>query len=490
MQQAGGRVNEEASGGLEAGGPFRYNAAMGTDFPPGFLWGAATSAYQVEGAVGAGGRGETIWDRFTHTPGNVLDGATGDVACDHYHRWREDLDQMAELGLTAYRFSMAWARVFPSGGGEINAQGLDFYQGLVDGLLARRIAPVVTLYHWDLPQALQERGGWADRDTARRFSDYAYALFRKLGDRVKLWITHNEPWVTAFAGHEEGVHAPGIRDRRTAVQVSHHLLLSHAHAVRAFRDAGVEEGRVGISLNLYPVHASSGAAEDEEAARTADGHYNRWFLDAVLRGAYPRDMLQLYEANGVGPRVRAEDLEELGRARPDFLGVNYYTRTVVRAARKRGELFSVVPPAPGPLTEMGWEVFPKGLQALLLRLDREYGHPALYITENGAACPNRLEDDGRIEYLRGHLRAARQALREGVDLRGYFLWSLMDNFEWAFGFSRRFGILRTDFRTLRRQWRRSAFWYRDLIRAPESRARVGGPPRLLSSLSPAAYLSD
>ncbi len=459
---------------LEPGQSIRYTLAMSADYPKGFLWGAATSAYQVEGGVDEGGRGETIWDRFCRLPGAVLDGTTGDVACDHFHRWREDVGHMADLGLSAYRFSVAWARVFPTGGGEVNARGLDFYQGLVDGLLARGIQPAVTLYHWDLPQALQDRGGWADRDTVRWFGDYAYALFRLLGDRVKLWITHNEPWVSAFLGHDQGTHAPGIRDRRTAVQVSHHLLLSHARAVGAYRDSGRGDGQIGITLNLSPVYPFRDTPEDREAARTADGHYNRWFLEAVFRGAFPEDTLRLYEAQGAAPRVQSADMDELARARIDFLGVNYYFRTIVRASKKGLDPFAVVPPRSVPLTEMGWEIYPEGLHEILVRLDREYRHPALYVTENGAACPDplapgggRVEDDDRIAYLGGHLRAARQAIGDGVDLRGYFLWSLMDNFEWAYGCSKRFGILRTDYRTLARTWKKSAFWYRDLIRAPE-----------------------
>jgi beta-glucosidase len=448
---------------------------MGASFPNGFLWGAATAAYQVEGAVGEGERGETIWDRFSHTPGNISDGGTGDIACDHYHRYREDVASMRELGLGAYRFSVAWSRIFPAGGGPVNAQGLDFYQDLVEELLAAGIQPVATLYHWDLPQALQDSGGWASRDTINYFSDYAYTMFRHLGDRVKLWITHNEPWVAAFVGHEEGRHAPGIRDRGTAIQVSHHLLLSHAQAVEACRDGGRADGKIGITLNLHPVYPASDAEQDQAAARMADGQVNRWFLDPVFRGAYPPDMVEQYQRWNAAPQVQPEDLEKLQRSKIDFLGVNYYFRWIARCPRKAGRLYELEPPRGDvEVTDMGWEVFPEGLHAILTRLDREYGRPAIYITENGAAYPDPppegggpIEDDDRIGYLRGHLRQARRAIQDGVDLRGYFLWSLMDNFEWAHGYSKRFGILRTDYATLRRQWKKSAFWYRDVVRSPE-----------------------
>ncbi len=441
----------------------------GVSFPQEFLWGCATASYQIEGGVGEDGRGETIWDRFSHTPGRIQGGDTGDVACDHYHRWREDLGHMRELGLRAYRFSVAWARLYPAGGGALNGKGLDFYERLVDALLAAGIEPLLTVYHWDLPQALQERGGWTNRDTPSYFTDYAVTLFERLADRVKHWITHNEPWVAAFAGHEQGVHAPGLRDRRAALQAAHHLLLSHALAVRAFRELDSPGGRIGISLNLHPVHPASESAEDLEAARRADGVLNRWFLDPVFRGAYPQDVMEEYRSLGEAPQVREGDMQALAAAAPDFLGVNYYFPWTVSAPERQGELYRQLPPW-GRTTEMGWPVQPRGLEELLVRLHRDYSAPQLYVTENGIACPDgtlsedgRVVDRDRIEYLRDHLLAAARALRAGVRLGGYFVWSLMDNFEWAHGYSKRFGLLRVDFRTQERTWKQSAFWYRELI---------------------------
>jgi beta-glucosidase len=439
-------------------------------FPPDFLWGAATSAYQIEGSVDADQRGETIWDRFCRAPGNVAGGHTGRTACDHYRRYRQDVALMRQLGLKSYRFSVAWARVFPEGTGRLNPAGLDFYERLVDELAAAGIEPMATLYHWDLPQALQDRGGWLERDTASRFAEYAAVVFRRLGDRVRLWITHNEPWVAAYLGHHTGEHAPGVRDLSQAVQAAHHLLVSHALAVKAFRALG-GTGRIGISLNLSPMSPASTHPKDLRAARLADAFHNRWFLDLVFRARYPEDLQEVFRRRRLAPRTDQRDFEELAAAPVDFLGVNYYCRTVVRRPRRRAELFSTVRPAyPGVcFTQMGWEIWPEGLYELLTRLHREYGQPALFVTENGAAFPDAagpggaIDDADRISFLRGHFRAAGRALAEGARLQGYQVWSLLDNFEWAHGYDKRFGLVHVDYATLERTPKASALWYRGVI---------------------------
>jgi beta-glucosidase len=446
-------------------------AAMSASvFPEGFLWGAATAACQVEGAAREDGKGESIWDRFSLVPGTIAGGDTPAVACDHYHRWRDDVENMRDLGLTAYRFSVAWPRLFPAGRGKLNRRGLDFYQGLVDALLAAAVAPVVTLYHWDLPQALEDHGGWTNHDTASWFAEYAACLFGSLGDRVRTWITINEPWVAGFLGHAEGIHAPGTRDFAAGVQASHNLLVAHAKAVQAYRQVSPVHGRIGIALDLHPVYPLSDGAADEEAARQADGYHNRWFLQSVLGGSYPSDMLALYEPRRVAPRVAGGDLELLAAHPPDFLGVNYYSPHRAAASRSHPILgFRTSVPRDCVKTAMGWEVYPRGLSDLLLRLKRDWGDPVLMITENGAACDEppaaegQVDDRDRIDYLRGHLREALRAMGEGARLEGYFLWSLMDNFEWAFGYSKRFGITRVDFATQARTWKKSASWYQRVI---------------------------
>jgi len=433
-----------------------------------FLLGAATAAYQVEGGVREGGRGDSIWDDFCRLPGAVADGDSGDVACDHYRRWRSDLDLMAALGLESYRFSIAWPRVQPEGRGRLNARGVAFYRRLAEGLLERGIEPVATLYHWDLPSARQDAGGWAVRDTAERFAEYAALMADRLGDVVTQWITHNEPWVVAFLGHAEGVKAPGIRDWVTALRVSHHLLLSHGLAVRALRGG---DAQVGITLNLAPVHPASASAEDAAAATRLDGHLNRWFLDPVLRGSYPRDMVELFE-RCYGPLdvVRDGDLDVIA-APIDFLGVNYYMPKRVRDEPRRAPLGLVETGPRPPVTAMGWEVDADGLHALLLRLRRDYGDIPVYITENGAAFDGEVVVDGmvddpeRVAYLRDHLAAVERAVEDGVDVRRYYAWSLLDNFEWEHGYSKRFGIVHVDYTTQRRIPKRSGLWYRDYIAA-------------------------
>jgi beta-glucosidase len=438
--------------------------------PPGFRFGVATAAYQIEGAVREDGRGESIWDRFSHTPGMVVRGETGDVACDHYHRWRDDLDLMRALGAEAYRFSIAWPRVLPAGDGQPNPAGLTFYRELAEGLRERGIEPIATLYHWDLPQALQDRGGWAARDTAERFAEYAALAAAELGDVVTEWVTVNEPWVVAILGHAHGVKAPGIRDWPTALRACHHLLLGHGLAVAAVR-AAVPRAEAGIALNLAPVHG------DPEAARRWDGHLNRWFLDPVLRGEYPADMVELYERE-CGPLdcVRDGDLATIATP-TDFLGVNYYTPVRVRADEAAAPLRAVqVSPSP-PTTTMGWEVAPEGLTELLLRVREDYGDVRISITENGAAYEDppaangSVEDPERTAYLEAHLAALRAAMDAGVDVRRYCVWSFLDNFEWEHGYDQRFGIVHVDYETQRRVPKRSALWYRAYISA--ARARGG-----------------
>jgi beta-glucosidase len=444
-------------------------------FPRGFLFGVATSAYQIEGACDTDGRGESIWDRFCSQAGAVVDGSSGEPACDHYHRFMDDLDLMVQLGVNAYRFSIAWPRILPEGDGAVNRAGLDFYRRLVEGLRERRVEPLVTLYHWDLPQALEDRGGWRNRDTALRFADYAAVVAEELGGAVPAWITHNEPWCTSFLGYGSGLKAPGVRDWAAAVRASHHVLLSHGLAAQALR-AHAPDSKVGLGLNLYAIHPASADPADVEAARVADGFQNRWFLDPVLRGRYPADMLAAFEAR-VGARdyVRAGDEELIGQP-VDFLGVNFYSCHRVRAnpaARPLG--FETLPPR-GELTAMGWEVAPEGLYDLLLRLRAEYGPVPIRVTENGAAYEDLVtngvvEDPKRVEFVRRHLEALSRAIAAGVDVRGYYVWSLLDNFEWEHGYRKRFGIVYVDYATQRRIPKRSALWYRDVIAESASRAQ-------------------
>jgi beta-glucosidase len=433
-------------------------------------FGAATAAYQIEGATQVDGRGESIWDRFAHTPGRVARGHTGDVACDHYNRWEADLDLMAALGLETYRFSIAWPRVVPNGTGTVNAAGLGFYRRLAEGLRERGIEPVATLYHWDLPQSLQDQGGWGERATAERFAEYAAVVADELGDLIGKWITINEPWVVAFQGHAHGTKAPGVRDWPTALRASHHVLLAHGLAAQMLAP------HVGITLNLAPVQPESDSAEDRAAAERMDGHLNRWFLDPVMRGEYPADIVDLYERR-CGRLEWIEDGDvSLIAAPTEFLGVNYYAPMRVRADASGGPLELVQAP-PGPhATAMGWEVDPDGLYRVLARVREDYGDVPIAITENGAsyddppAADGRVVDPERTAYLRTHLAALRRAVAEGAQVERYFVWSLLDNFEWEWGYDKRFGIVHVDFETQRRTPKESALWYRDYI----ARARNGG----------------
>ena len=430
-------------------------------FPAGFVWGVATSAYQIEGAAHEGGRGDSIWDALCRRPGAIKDGSSGERACDHYHRFEADVDLMASLGVRAYRFSVAWPRVQPLGRGAWNETGFEFYGRLVDKLLSRGIAPHLTLYHWDLPQALQEQGGWTNRDTVSRFVDYASEVGRRLGARLASIATHNEPWVVSVLGHEAGTFAPGQRSQRAAMQVSHHLLLSHGLALQALRAAGTT-APLGIVLNQSPIHPATDSAEDAVKARIDDGLTIRWYMDPLLRGYYPEDVLAFLGADA--PQVRGGDLA-LIRQPVDFLGINYYTRSVTGT----DEPLHLAHPG-REVTDMGWEVWPAGLTELLTRLRADYPLPPIYIMENGAAYPDsvvdgRVHDADRVRYLRSHVAALADALEAGVDVRGYFVWSLVDNFEWAEGYTKRFGIVYIDYATQQRILKDSALWYRDFLAA-------------------------
>lgn len=437
-------------------------------FPKGFLWGSATAAYQVEGAWNEDGKGESIWDRFAHTPGLIDNGDTGDVACDHYHRYKDDIQIMKDIGLQAYRFSISWSRIFPQGFGKPNPKGLDFYRKLIDALTDANIQPVVTLYHWDLPQALQERGGWANRATVDHFVNYAKCLFQEFGDSVPIWITHNEPRVVAYQGHAYGRIAPGIKDPRTAIQVAHHLLLSHGLAVTAYREKGLE-GKIGITLNLKHIYPQSNSEEDRAAAKRFDAFKNRWFLDPIFKGVYPEVDSDYFRKTFGNPQMQPGDLSVIGTP-IDFLGVNNYSRDLVKADPADKEFgLKVVDPKTSKYTTMDWEIYPQGICDLLLKIRRDYGDVPLYITENGAAFNDAhikdgsVKDVGRVEYLRSHIAKVSEAIKQGAPVKGYFVWSLLDNLEWAFGYAQKFGIIRVDFKTLERHWKDSAHFYQKVI---------------------------
>ncbi len=436
-------------------------------FPTDFLWGVATASYQIEGAWKDDGKGESIWDRFSHTLGKVRDGDAGDVACDHYHRWRDDIALMRDLGLQAYRFSIAWPRIYPTGAGKLNPAGLDFYSRLVDELLAAGIRPFATLYHWDLPQALQDRGGWPARATADAYVGYAEAVVRRLGDRVHDWMTFNEPWVSAFLGYEYGVHAPGHRNRAEAYAAAHHHLLAHGWAAPVIRRDS-PGSQVGIVLNLAPHHPASPSEADALAVRLRDAGGNRWFLDPLAGRGYPEELCESLDLSL--DFVQPGDMAAIA-APIDFLGVNYYFRSIIRseAIPEARNAPRTVFLNPNPTT-MGWEVYPEGLYELLARLKKEYSFSAYYVTENGAACADQIGPDGQVDdpqraaYLRDHFTQAARAIAEGVPLKGYFVWSLMDNFEWAHGYSQRFGLVYVDYKTLARIPKMSAKWYSRVIK--------------------------
>ncbi len=434
---------------------------------PAFQWGVSSSAYQIEGAVTQDGRGQSIWDIFSHTRGNTLNNETGDIACDHYYRYSQDVNLMKTLGVTHYRFSVSWPRILPQGRREAHVKGLAFYDRLVDTLLENRITPVVTLYHWDLPWALQEKGGWQNRDTADAFADYAALMVSFLGDRVKQWITHNEPWCTAYLGHLSGEHAPGIQEAQAAVDASHYVLVSHALATMAMR-AMRTDLNIGITLNLSPVYPQDTSQESHKAARWQDIFNNRWFLDPLFIGQYPEELSEIL---GAQPPASAQDMEII-RQPLDFLGINYYSAQVVTAPSDGQVPWPVVHiKSTDRVSAMGWPVIPQGLTKLLVDLQNHYPNlPPVIITENGAAYNDIVEDGkvhdtDRILYLSDHIDALANALAQGVNVQGYYLWSLMDNFEWAWGYSKRFGIVYVDYRTQERILKDSFLWYRQLIQS-------------------------
>ncbi len=448
-----------------------------TTFPDGFLWGSATASYQIEGAAHDGGRGLSVWDTFSHTEGKVANRHTGDVACDHYHRVEQDVAMMAHLGLQSYRFSISWSRVMPDGRGEVNTEGLAFYNRLVDQLLSQGIKPCPTLFHWDLPQGLEDIGGFRNRDTVSWFGDYAALMARELGDRVSMWSTFNEPWCYAYLGHAAGLHAPGLTDPHAAVTVAHHELLAHGLAVKAMR-AERDSLQMGIVINPSNIVSEGTPPAPEGQIQLIDAIHNRWWLDATLRGEYPADLLQSYGA--LADAVQSGDLTTI--AQPlDWMGINYYFDILVRGVENHDSTTRMLayPTVTGVAeaaerevhTDMGWPITPAGFTKLLVRLHDDYPNmPPIYITENGAAYDDpvvdgRCADPRRIDYLDQHLRALRAAMDAGVDVRGYYQWSLMDNFEWSLGYDKRFGLVHVDFDTLERTPRNSAYWYRDVIRA-------------------------
>jgi beta-glucosidase len=457
-------------------------------FPEGFLWGSATASYQIEGAANEGGRGPSIWDTYSHTPGRVMNGDTGDVADDHYHRWAEDVGHIKNLGLQAYRFSISWPRVQPGGTGEFNAEGIAFYSNLVDALIEAGVQPVATLYHWDLPQELQDEGGWTNRQTAVNFAIYAERMARELGNRISVWTTLNEPWCSAYLGYASGVHAPGITDGASALAAVHHLNLAHGMAGRAIRSVLGEQAKLSVTLNLHVTHPDNPAsAEDIEAVRQIDTIANEVFLQPMLQGHYPAQLLSDTAAISDWSFVQDGDLE-LINVPLSVLGVNYYSSARARKYSGVGERQqadghgnAAASPwvgaddveflqQPGPYTAMGWNIDPASFTGLLLEVGGRYPDLPLMITENGAAFYDEVSDDGRVhdadrvDYLYRHLDAVGAAIDAGIDVRGYFVWSLLDNFEWSYGYDRRFGIVRVDFDTLERIWKDSAHWYAELVR--------------------------
>jgi len=424
------------------------------NFPEDFIWGSATSSFQIEGATDEDGRGESIWDRFCEKPGAISDKTNGKVACDHYHRYKDDVALMSELKLAAYRFSIAWPRIFPNGGGAVNSKGLDFYDRLVDELLSANITPFATLYHWDLPQALEAKNGWVNRDTAHYFVDYTHAVVEKLGDRVASWATLNEPFVSASLGHRTGDHAPGRTSLNDSFAAAHHLLLAHGMAIPVIREHA-PNSQAGIVLNFTPSFPYSDSEEDIKANEATDAFENRWYVEPIAGKGYPQRGVELL--GWEQKEIQAGDLETIA-APIDFLGVNYYTRQTRRAG-------STPAPQTLPVTDMGWEIYPQGINELLTTLHQRHQFKQYFITENGAAMPDtadasdNVDDQDRIDYLHDHLQQVHLAMSDGVPVKGYFAWSLFDNFEWAFGYSKRFGIVRVNYDTLERTPKASARWF-------------------------------
>jgi beta-glucosidase len=430
-------------------------------FPDDFLWGVASSSYQIEGAWNEDGKGESIWDRFSHTPGNIKNSDTGDIACDHYHLYKRDVALMRELGVQAYWFSISWPRVLPKGKGDINRVGLEFYNRLVDELLEAGIEPWVCLYHWDLPQALQDEGGWVNRNIVRSFADYAELMASELGDRVKRWIIFNEPRCVAWLGYFTGMHAPGIKNLELALKVSHHLLLAQGKSIQTLREVS-QDFQIGTIVDLNAVHPISDDEKDRVAASKLDEFWNRWFIDPLLKGEYPP------LAETLGLRPSQEDMD-LIKQPLNFFGMNYYSRLLATYDPSNPVTQAKVVQKKTPVTEMGWEIYPNGLYEILTRLRKEYDDPVLYVTENGAAFEDNVkrnggvQDDDRIAFLRDHTLAAYRAIKEGVRLKGYFIWTITDNFEWTEGYSKRFGLVHTNYETQERTPKKSFYWYKQII---------------------------
>lgn len=443
-------------------------------FPKEFVWGSATSSYQIEGAWSEDGKGESVWDRASHGTGMIKNGDTGDVACDHYHRYKEDVKIMKKIGLDAYRFSISWPRIFPKGKGKINKKGVQFYNNLINELIDNDIEPYVTLYHWDLPIELNKLGGWESYETVDAFVNFAKFMFNECGDRVKNWITFNEPFIFAVAFTASGLY--GKKDLASAFHSTHQVNLAHAKAVEAYRNSDHSDGQIGITLNLSHVYPSSDSSLDKKAAILKDGLINRWFLDPIFKAQYPLDVLSRFERDLKMPPIPEDDLKVLENNPVDFLGINNYSCERI-GIRKEKDLDNIarllLPKKPKrgvEVSEMGWEICPEGFYDLLIRVDKDYEHIPIYITENGMACKddqivdNIVQDDDRVSYLKRYLKAAHDAINDGVNLKGYFVWSLMDNFEWMEGYSKRFGLIRVNYETQERTWKKSALWYRDVIK--------------------------
>ncbi len=443
-------------------------------FPEGFIWGAATSSYQIEGAWNEDGKGESVWDAICHTKKVIHNGDTGDIACDHYHLYKQDVQLMKKMKLHAYRFSVSWPRIFPTGKRKINSKGVEFYDNLVNELIANDIEPFITLYHWDLPLEFNKIGAWESREVVNAFVDYARFMFDKFGDRVKKWITFNEPLVFAVWFQFLGLY--GKKDIAAGMRMTHLVNVAHAKAIEAYRDSDNSDGLIGITLNLDPVYPKTESSRDKEAATIVDGIINRWYLDPVLKGIYPSDTLALLEKYFNFPSIPDEDLELLKDNPLDFLGINNYSCTRVNLEKPIESpidfykiLLPIKPEENVEVSDVGWEVYPNGLYDLLKRVDKDYNHPLIYITENGMACKdenivdNVVQDDDRLSYLQRYLEAASRAINEDVNLKGYFVWSFLDNFEWIEGYSKRFGIIRVDYETQERMWKKSSLWYRDVI---------------------------
>ncbi|KAB8125595.1 beta-glucosidase [Gracilibacillus oryzae] len=435
-------------------------------FPEGMKWGTATASYQIEGAVNEGGRGTSIWDTFSKTPGKVVNGDNGDIACDSYHRYEEDVELLTDLGVDVYRFSVAWPRIFPNGTGEVNQEGLEYYHRLVDKLIEKGIEPMCTLYHWDLPQALEDKGGWNNRETIDAFVQYAELMFNEFSGKIKSWLTLNEPWCISFLSNYIGAHAPGNKDLQLATQISHHLLVAHGLTVKKFRNLGIE-GKIGFAPNTTWLEPYSNRQEDIDACNREIGWYIEWFMDPVFKGNYPEFMLDWFKKKGVQLEIKDGDMEAI-QQRVDFLGINYYTGHIARYKENSGLLDWELVEMNYDRTDIGWPIFPEGFYNVLMRIKESYGDIPIYITENGS-CYNdepengQVKDNGRISYLQQHLTALSRAIASGVNVKGYITWSLLDNFEWAEGYSMRFGIVHVNYRTLERTKKDSYYWFKQTI---------------------------